>query len=234
MSESPSPAKDRELRELLSVALTMLQDRFGVVIGGTLFFSFVPLLAFIPAIVSLVTSGVFTSGENFEPAKLLPFLSTLGLSTLVYLLMYFTLRVGWIAICLKICKAEAAPFSEFFSNFNKLPNFLLVHLILGIAISLGFLLLVAPGVYLSVRLCLAPYLVMDREIGAIEAIQESWRLSDGIAMKIFLAGVAFVVANIVVSFVPLIGSIAQFFVIGYYDLLLAAIYRDKNGDLIAE
>ena len=50
-------------------------------------------------------------------------------------------------------------------------NFLIVNFIIGVATAIGGMCLIVPGVYIAVRVSLAPYLVVDRNMGPIEALK---------------------------------------------------------------
>ena len=104
---------------------------------------------------------------------------------------------------------------------------------LGALIS-GMCFLIIPGIFLAVKFCFAPYLVIDQKMGAMEALSESWGMVTGCAWKILLAYLCFAVANLLVSFIPIIGFVGQLFAMAYIDLLITTLYRDKKGDLVAE
>lgn len=232
-----TPKRDRELGELLGAALSMLQERIGIIIGGTLFAGFVPMVGLIPAGIAVATSGlVQKSTSEIEPSAMIgllaPLVGSITLSFALFLAIYFGLRIGWMAICLKISKGQPAPFSEFFSNFSYFLNFLMVNILVSIVVFAGFCLLIIPGVFLGIRLVFAPLLVLDQNLGPIEAMKKSWEMVEGQALKVFLSGVAVFVVNLIVSFIPFLGSIAQIFVTAYYDLLICTIYRNKKGDLV--
>ncbi len=79
-------------------------------------------------------------------------------------------------------------------SWRKFVNYFLVTILVGVAVLIGFMLLIIPGVILSFKLSLAPYLVIDRDMGPINAIKESWRLTKGnigylLSLAILLLGV---------------------------------------------
>ena len=67
-------------------------------------------------------------------------------------------------------------FSELFSQYQRLPTFMLVSMLQILLITLGFALLVLPGIYLSVAYMLAFPLIADRGMGAWEAMETSRKL----------------------------------------------------------
>lgn len=77
-----------------------------------------------------------------------------------------------------------------------------------VLVTLGFVALVLPGLYLLAALFLwtVPVAVEDENFG--EGLRTSWRLTSGHRFKTFLLGVAFVVATIVVNVVAaIVGAI---------------------------
>lgn len=59
---------------------------------------------------------------------------------------------------------------------------LLVVAIVGI----GFVLLIVPGIILGIRLSFVPYLVMDKRLEPVAAVEKSWSMTRGRAMEILL------------------------------------------------
>lgn len=66
----------------------------------------------------------------------------------------------------------------------------------GLAIILGLLLLIVPGIILGIMFSLSLYLVVERGLGPVAALKESARLTKGNRWKIFLLGLAITGINI--------------------------------------
>ena len=94
-------------------------------------------------------------------------------------------------------------------------------LIGGIGVILGLLLLVIPGVYLWVRLYLAPPVVIVDDCGPVEALGESWSRTAGNTVTVFGVALAVVVLSVGASAVVLLA------LTGGPD---AAIERISNGN----
>jgi uncharacterized membrane protein len=75
-------------------------------------------------------------------------------------------------------------------------RFLGAHILLAIAVAIGFILLVVPGVILAVGLGFVPYLVVDRGARVVESLKESWRITKGYKWQLFLFGLALVGINL--------------------------------------
>lgn len=78
--------------------------------------------------------------------------------------------------------------SSFSSSFRRLPSLIAATALIWIATSIGFLLLVVPGIILSIRLYLTVPALMVEEIGPLEALRRAWTLSRTHQLAIFFAG----------------------------------------------
>ena len=79
-------------------------------------------------------------------------------------------------------------------------------LFLGVAVGVGLLLLVLPGLFLAAALAFTyPYVAVDRE-NALEAMRRSWSLTSGHRLRVFAVLVAIVLTFLTISFVG--GAIA--------------------------
>ena len=235
-SGNKSEQRDRELGELLGIGLQMFQENIGILLGGTAILGILPLLPFIPAvgIVLFMAGGSMDKNlENIDPAKIVPMVGAVGVASLISLVIYIAAKVGFTAACLKITRGERPSFSEFTTNTGYFLNFFGVSLLLGLAVLVGTIFLIVPGIFLAVKLIFAPFLVIDKNMGPMEALQESWALTGGIFWKIFLAGLAYIIINAVVGAIPIIGIVAGLATYPFFEVLLSSIYRSRTGTLAA-
>ncbi len=115
----------------------------------------------------------------------------------------------WIRVGLDIYDTGTFDFNRIFRVFegNIIGNYLILSIIVGILVTLGFFLLIVPGIILALMWWLAPNLVVDRKLTFSEAMSESKRLTDGHKMELFgvlLLIALFSVSGILVFFVGLI------------------------------
>jgi uncharacterized membrane protein len=83
--------------------------------------------------------------------------------------------------------------------------FLGAYILTVIAIALGFLALIVPGIILSMGLAFVSYLVVDRGLGPIEAIKESWRITKGHKWQLLLLFLALLGINLLGILALIIG-----------------------------
>lgn len=107
----------------------------------------------------------------------------------------------------------------FKTNYLKivLANLLAVSLIM-----LGIVALIIPGIIIACRLAFVSYLVMDKNLDPIEAVEESWRMTRGHGWTIF--GMA--VLSIFIAIGGLIALIVGiFFAIIWINASFATLYQ---------
>lgn len=89
---------------------------------------------------------------------------------------------------LKAARGDKLEIKNMFEAFHNYWNAVLANLLVGIIVFIGFIILIIPGIYLACKLAFTPYLVVDRKMQVIEAVKESWRMTNGHAWKVFLIG----------------------------------------------
>jgi hypothetical protein len=77
-------------------------------------------------------------------------------------------------------------FKDFFESlsFKSFAYFFLAYIISKLVILGGFILLIIPGIVLSVRLCLVNFIASEKQVDLREALKESVRLTRGYRWKI--------------------------------------------------
>jgi len=75
-----------------------------------------------------------------------------------------------------------------FEAFGNYWNAVLANILVGVIVFFGFVLLIIPGIIFACKLAFTPYLVVDRKMEVIEAVKESWRMTNGHAWKVFFIG----------------------------------------------
>ena len=89
---------------------------------------------------------------------------------------------------LKAAREDKVEVQDMFAAFNNFWNAVAANILVGIIVGIGFLLFIIPGIYFACKLAFVPYLVVDRKMGVIKAIDESWRMTGGHGWKVFLIG----------------------------------------------
>ncbi|MDB5238338.1 MAG: hypothetical protein JWM46_608 [Candidatus Kaiserbacteria bacterium] len=103
--------------------------------------------------------------------------------------------------------------------------------LLLILVSFSFVLLIVPGIIFTLMFQFAPYLVIDKGMGPIEAMKESARMTKGHKWQMFTCDLAFVGVVIVGALCIIVGLLAA---IPVTYLAIAHMYRTISSQAVAE
>jgi uncharacterized membrane protein len=110
---------------------------------------------------------------------------------------------------LKASRGDKVEVQDMFTVFQNYWNTVGAYLLTTIIVVIGFILLIAPGIFLACKLAFVPYLVVDKKLGATEAIRASWNLTKGHGWKVFFIGllaIPIVIAGLICLIVGVIVS----------------------------
>lgn len=88
---------------------------------------------------------------------------------------------------------------------NQLPAAIIAGLIWSIAVGIGLLFLVLPGIYLMLRFAVTPHLVFLEEAGPVQALQSSWGQTSGHLGTLLGILLAVAIPALILQVVPLVG-----------------------------
>lgn len=108
------------------------------------------------------------------------------LGVLYSFLVMLPLAYGLVFVNLKAARGEEIAVGDLFAGFKSYGSVLLAGLLTGLIVLGGFILLIVPGIIFACKLSFVPLLVIDQKKGAIEAIKQSWNMTSGYSLKIFL------------------------------------------------
>lgn len=113
----------------------------------------------------------------------------LGFLAFVYgILVQGPVQFGVAFAFLKAARGDKLETKDMFEAFKNYWNAVLASLLVFIIIIVGLILLIIPGIFFACKLAFTPYLVVDRKMAVMEALEESWRMTGGHAWKVFLIG----------------------------------------------
>ena len=104
------------------------------------------------------------------------------------LLVLGPLQYGMYYCYLKAARGENLQVSDLFAFKDNYLNVVLASLLTNVIISIGIFMLIIPGIFFACKLAFVPYLVIDKKLDAVKALQTSWQMTDGYAMNIFVMG----------------------------------------------
>jgi uncharacterized membrane protein len=141
------------------------------------------LIGIIGAIIGIPAGLGGWSGGNVGAA------TGLGILGFIYsILIVNPIDYGVSFAYLKAARNDKLEIGNMFEAFRNYWNAVLANLLVGAIVVVGFFLLIIPGIIFACKLAFTPYLVVDRRMAVIEAVKESWRMTNGHAWTVFLIG----------------------------------------------
>jgi uncharacterized membrane protein len=108
------------------------------------------------------------------------------LATAYWLLVLPVINYGADWMYLRFMRDEQASAADMFQGFKRgYLDIVLANLLVYAIIGIGFLLLVVPGIIFACRLSFVTYLVMDKGLDPVAAIEKSWFMTRGHGWRIF-------------------------------------------------
>lgn len=167
--------------------------------------SFLPLLltVIIVGLLNGPSAGMKIEGDsNFSMLPLFP----IAFFALAYKFLFVpVISYGGDLLFLQAMRNEDVDLKTIFEGFKtKYLNIILANLIVYALVILGLVMLIIPGIIVLCRLAFVSYLVMDKNLDPMKAVEKSWQMTRGHGWTIF--GMA------IISFFIFIGGILVFFV----------------------
>jgi uncharacterized membrane protein len=110
------------------------------------------------------------------------------LSPLFSVFVGMPLQYGISFAYLRAARGEKVEIADMFTGFKTYWNAIGASILTALIVIIGLIFLIIPGIYFACKLAFVPYLVVDRKMGCIKAIEESWRMTGGYGWKVFLIG----------------------------------------------
>ena len=112
------------------------------------------------------------SSLQIEIGELIPFLLTGPLS------------LGFSIYALTIVRGDDPHFEQLFQGFKHFFKSFLAYFCMSVLTVFGFVLLIIPGIYISLALSMTFYIMADRpELSFSQCLNESWTLTKGYRLK---------------------------------------------------
>ncbi len=135
---------------------------------------------FVPALVSWGAEMIFGKDSLFY--------LTIDLLTQLASLFF---AMGLIKMSLDAVKGAEVSSGTLFKDVDKFVGYLALNFIMGMAVVIGILFFIVPGIYLAIRFMFAPYLFIDGKAGVMDSFKLSGVMTSGVKIKLFILGLLF-------------------------------------------
>ena len=189
--------------------------------GGSFSFAWRKIFekAFLPLLVTVIIVGLLNGPmgatwkmDEHSGFHVPLFFFPLAMLGLAYAFLFIpVIKYGENLIFLKAMRDEEVDLKDLFDGFKtKYLNIVVANLIVAAFAIIGFMMLIVPGIIILCRLAFVSFLVMDKNLDPMKAVEKSWQMTKGYGWTIFgMALISFCVfiAGVIVFAVGAIISI---------------------------
>ena len=105
---------------------------------------------------------------------------------IVSLLISCIFMLGYVKNIFQALDGEEPQFSADGQQSRKIITYLIANILFSIAVCIGTVLLIIPGIYLYLRLQFFTAFIVEENCGIIESLQKSWNMTQGQTLPLFL------------------------------------------------
>ncbi len=148
----------------------------------------------------------------------------LGITRFIVYIIGLGISLGILKIYLSFVDGNKPKFSDLFSLFDPklMFRYFIASTLFFLVVALGYILLIIPGVYFSIKYSYYSYLIVDKNAGVLESISKSGEITKGVIWQLILFGLVGVLI-LIVGFLAL--GIGLFVAIPTVGLASAYVYR---------
>lgn len=118
-----------------------------------------------------------------------------GVMNIASTILQMIISLGLTRAALNIFDKDKPDVNNFLPSLELLLKYILASLLYGLAVAIGTILLIVPGIILGVRLHFFGLLMVDKKMDAVAALKESYRLTEGHFWDLAILGLATGVLN---------------------------------------
>lgn len=186
-----------------------------------------------PAFLTMIIGARRGASEQQLAAMLGGSLILLVIISIIVGIVSIGWTAGFVQVLKKLTLGEKPEFSDMFSQFGKLLQLVIFYILFAIAVGIGLILFIIPGIFLMIAWSQAFYLIIDKNMDAISAMKTSWErvlkdfwLVTGVLIVWYIIFLVlmwfFMFLNIIIPLIPML--IAYLFVMPFMLMILWALY----------
>jgi len=226
----PPPQQPRIRFEAIGEAWSLFQrDAATWIVAALIYFAIVFIIGAVVGFALGITGQIATRTSGIGGISSLAY-STWSIGNILARIVIFVVSTfllsGMYRMALKSLRNEKINVTDMFSVGDVLPNCLLAAIIVGLATGIGFMLCIIPGIIVGALLMFTYPLIVDRRLGAIEAISQSVNALKG---EIVMASVFYLVVGVMAALGFVACCVGALVTFPLFVLSIAVVYRDFFG-----
>ncbi len=174
---------------VLQEAWDLYKPNMGLLVAATVVVGFVQgLFSGLNQVMQLFAQQ-FAQLAGDKHAVLLVIVATAAVSLMVGLVSWAVnvfLSIGLTRMLLATVRGEPLDFAQLFAGLPYLLPALAANALVGLGVVFGLVALIVPGVVLSLGWSFFLFAMLDGDLSPIEALRESWRLTQGEKLGLLL------------------------------------------------
>lgn len=148
----------------------------------------------------------------------------------IWTLISLPLEWGFCVFFLNLIRQQDIRIERLFDGYKDFVRVFLTEFLVALAVFVGILLLIVPGIILALMFSQAEYIIKDdKEIGCVDAMQQSAAMMQGHKWEYFVLVLSFI-GWAILSVLTL--GIGFLFLAPYYQTTMAHYYEDLKQEAI--
>lgn len=201
-----------------------LYKKYGLALAGicAIFFVVVILMS-LPVTIFAISESQNDYGYGSSSSLMVSMMP--NISNLLTSIVSWIFSVGFITLILKLTSGalQRVTFATYKQPIIVYLKYFAVEFLSGIAVLIGLLLCIIPGIFLLAKLQFAPYYILDHpEAGIDDAFKVSWKLTNN---DNFWSVLGLIILNIIIDIVGMLCcGIGIIFAVPYTYLVMSTAY----------
>ena len=132
------------------------------------------------------------------------------ITTILGWIITIILKIGLTKIALSFCDERKSNITVLFDGLNGFWRYVATGILYALIILIGYILLILPGIILTIKFGLCFYFVVDKGLGPINALKASSRATMGAKTQLFCFSIICVLLNFLGVMCFIIGIFATY------------------------
>ena len=145
---------------------------------------------------------------------------------LVSLIVGQLIALGWVRIALDAVDGRRVSVDSIAAGFRLLIPYAIAAIIYSVAVAVGLILLIVPGIIVAIMWCFYGFIIVDRGVDPMTALRRSAELTRGERLHLFGFGLVLLGLNILGLLLFIVGVLVTSAV---SQLAIASVYRQLES-----
>ncbi len=115
---------------------------------------------------------------------------------IIHWLVMGIFSIGFYNVYLKIIDSQQIKIGDLFTKSHLLLRYIIASFCASLATIIGLICLIIPGLIIALRFSLFGFDLVDKQVGGIQSLEDSWDLIGGCTWKIFFFFITVMLINL--------------------------------------